>query len=174
MGSTLLSALFSSIPIFLHFFYLKPHPTNHRHYIADNVSAWFVWLAANTLMTWYLAAIVDVIPLVLPFMIYVVWGVISEGVISRIEIYNAIKGRFKPVLYAAFAWGSWVIIFAGIYGLYNHREPNNSFAGYTRRVGFFMRPYTTSTHSCFRHTRRLNLSSSSHSFFQSKKFCRIG
>lgn len=174
VGSTILSALLSTIPIFLHFFYLKAHPTNHRHYITDNVSAWFVWLAANTLMTWYLAAIVDLIPLLLPFVIYMVWGVVSESVISRIEIYNAVKSRFKPVLYAAFAWGSWVIIFGGIYGLYNHREPTNSFAGYTRRVGSFARPYSPSIHSCVRHTRRSNSFSFSRSSFPSKRFCHTG
>ncbi|GJJ08478.1 hypothetical protein Clacol_002696 [Clathrus columnatus] len=134
IGSTLLSALFSSVPIFLHFFYLKPHPTDHRHYITANVSAWFVWLAANILVSWYLAVLIDIVPLVLNFAIYVIWGVVSEGVLSKIEIYIAVKGRFKPMLYAAFAWGSWVIIFSGIYGLYNPHDPNVIQAGYTRRT----------------------------------------
>ncbi|KAF8528910.1 Mechanosensitive ion channel-domain-containing protein [Hysterangium stoloniferum] len=134
VGSTILAGVVAAVPIILHFYYLRPHRSEHRQYIADNVSAWLFWAAANILVSWYLAMIVDVIPAVSNLFIFVAWGEISETVRSRVELYNAAKDRFKPVLYGASGWVSWVIIFDGIYNLYDHHDASQSRAHYTPRT----------------------------------------
>ena len=137
VGSTILSGVITAVPIILHFYYYKPHPTERRRYITDNVSAWLYWTAANILVSWYLALIVDIIPNVFNVLILAVWGEISENIRSRVELYNAAKGKFKPLLYGASGWISWVIIFDGIFNLYEHADESQSRASYTPRVSIF-------------------------------------
>jgi hypothetical protein len=44
------------------------------------------------------------------------------------------RPSFQPVLYAASGWVSWVILFEGIYKLYNSTDEDQSRAAYTPRV----------------------------------------
>jgi len=120
--------------ILIHFFWYENNPTDHRRYVKQNVQAWLFWAAANLLISWYLALIVDLIPIIITFILAAVWGHISEYHKSRIELYNSVKNTFKPVLYAASGWASWVIIFGHIFNLYNTDDPDNSRAHYTRRL----------------------------------------
>lgn len=134
IGSTLLAAIIVTVPLVLHFYYLVPHRTEHRRYVTDNVSAWLYWAAANLLLSWYLAMVVDSIPIVCNLVVDLVWGEISESVRSRIELYNAGKNKIKPVLYGASGWVSWITIFNGIYRLYDPQNEAMSRAQYTPRV----------------------------------------
>ncbi|KAF5370064.1 hypothetical protein D9758_001387 [Tetrapyrgos nigripes] len=134
IGSTFVAAVMVTPGILIHFFWYENNPTDHRRYIKDNVQCWTFWAAANLLISWYLALIVDLVPGIVTFMVAAVWGHVSERHKSRIELYKSVKNTFKPVLYAASGWASWVIIFGHIYHLYNVDHPNDSFAHYTRRV----------------------------------------
>lgn len=78
--------------------------------------------------------IVDIIPAITRILISIAWGHVSEEVKSHIELYDSIKDTFKPVLYAASAWLSWIILFQNIFKLYNSRADETSFAPYTDRV----------------------------------------
>ncbi|KAI0791637.1 Mechanosensitive ion channel-domain-containing protein [Irpex lacteus] len=131
IGSTIISGLLVAPALLIHFFWYKPHPTEHRRYVKDNVEAWLFWAGANTSISWYLALIVDILPTVVRFLIAGFWGHVSEGLKSNIEMYNSVKNTIKPVLYAASAWASWVIIFAHIYKLHDQDDGENSRAYYT-------------------------------------------
>lgn len=69
IGSTILSGLIAAVPIIMHFYYLKPHRNPHREYVTDNVSAWLFWLAANILISWYLAMIINIIPAIVTWFV---------------------------------------------------------------------------------------------------------
>lgn len=126
--------------ILVHFFWYKPHPTDHRRYVKNNVEAWLFWAAANILVSWYLALVVDIVPIVIRFLISAFWGHVSESVKSQYELYTSVKDTLKPVLYAASCWVSWVIIFAHIYELYDIDDESQSQAQYLNRVrhGFML------------------------------------
>ncbi|KAF8592464.1 hypothetical protein K439DRAFT_1625826 [Ramaria rubella] len=134
VGSTLLAGVIVSVPLILHFYYLAPVRTEHRQTITDNVSAWLYWAAANILLSWYLAMIVDIIPVICNLLIGLAWGEINESVRSRIELYNAAKDKLKPTLYGASGWVSWLVIFDGIYNLYDRHNESRSRAQYTPRT----------------------------------------
>lgn len=134
LGSIFLAALLVVPPILLIFFWYKPHPTSHRHYVVQNVSAWLFWAAANLLVSWFLGFIVDLVPSVFTLFISISWGHVSETVKSRVEMYNSVKETLKPLLYAASGWVSWVILFEYIYDLYNPDDESASKASYTPRV----------------------------------------
>jgi hypothetical protein len=51
-----------------------------------------------------------------------------------LELYDAAKGTLKPMLYGASGWLSWVIIFHGIYGLYDVHDESQSKLQYLNRV----------------------------------------
>lgn len=121
-------------PLMVHFYWYEPYKTDHRRYVNDNVQAWFFWAAANLIISWWLALIVDLVPVIAHFIIAAAWGHVSEYVKNRIEMYNSVKDSIKPVLYAASGWVSWAIIFGSIYKLFDSGEPQNSRAGYTRRL----------------------------------------
>ncbi|PIL36859.1 transporter [Ganoderma sinense ZZ0214-1] len=133
IGSTILSGLIITPALLLHFFWYKPHPTDHRKFVKDNVEAWLFWAAANVSISWGLALIVDIIPVVIRITISIAWGHVSEVVKSRLELYNSVKGPIKPVLYAASGWVSWVILFNNIFKLYDINEAQSR-APYTARV----------------------------------------
>lgn len=118
----------------VHFLWYKPHPTEHRRYVTDNVEAWLFWSAANLTISWYLAVIIDVLPMIVRFLISAIWGHVSEGVKSRTELYNSVKDTLKPLLYAASGWVSWIIIFEQIFDLYDGSDTSKSRAQYTIRV----------------------------------------
>jgi hypothetical protein len=78
--------------------------------------------------------IVDIVPIICNAVIGLIWGEISESVRSRVELYSAAKDKIKPVLYGASGWVSWVVVFDGIYHLYNQHDTSMSHAPYTPRV----------------------------------------
>ncbi|KAI0314202.1 Mechanosensitive ion channel-domain-containing protein [Amylostereum chailletii] len=134
IGSILTAGLLSAGPILVYFFWYKPHPSQHRRYVVDNVEAWLFWAAANVVVSWALALIVDVIPIFVRGGVALVWGHVSERIKTRVELYNSVKGTLKPVLYAASAWVSWIILFEHIYKLHVHDNDVTSRAPYTDRL----------------------------------------
>ncbi|TFK43314.1 Mechanosensitive ion channel-domain-containing protein [Crucibulum laeve] len=134
LGSALLAGVFVTPAILIHFYWYKPHPTESRRYIKDNVQSWLFWAAANLVISWALAMIIDIVPVVTRLIISGVWGHVSEFVKTRMELYNSSKDTIKPAFYAGSAWLSWVIIFGSIFDLYNSGEPEKSRAPYTPRV----------------------------------------
>lgn len=120
--------------LLIHFFWFKPNPTSYRHYVDLNIEAWLFWAAANVVISWGLAMIVDIIPALTRIFISISWGHVSEEVKSHIELYDSIKDTFKPVLYAASAWLSWIILFQNVFKLYNSSAGETSPAPYTDRV----------------------------------------
>ncbi|KAL1706074.1 hypothetical protein EV121DRAFT_257807, partial [Schizophyllum commune] len=134
IGSTFLAGLLVTPALLIHFYWYKKDPSDDRRYVKDNVQAWLFWAAANILISWYLAMIVDVIPIIATFFISLVWGHVSEYIKSRIELYVSVKNTFKPLLYAASGWASWVIIFAHIFKLYDTNDEETSQAAYLDRV----------------------------------------
>ncbi|KAF8211527.1 Mechanosensitive ion channel-domain-containing protein [Mycena galopus ATCC 62051] len=132
IGSTFLAALLATPGIIIYFFWYKQSETEFRHKITLNVQAWLFWAAANLLISWYLAMIIDIVPTVFRFMVSVAWGHVSEMIKSRIEMFNSVKNTIKPVFYAASAWVSWVIIFGHIFKLYGNGSINHQ--GYTATV----------------------------------------
>ncbi len=85
-------------------------------------------------MSWYLALLVDLVPIVVRWSIVAAWGHVSEEIKTRLEFYVAIKNTIKPALYAASSWASWVIIFGHIYDLYDTSDGKASRSQYTNRV----------------------------------------
>ncbi|EKM80242.1 hypothetical protein AGABI1DRAFT_120269 [Agaricus bisporus var. burnettii JB137-S8] len=134
LGSMFMAGILVIPPLIVHFYWYEPHKSDFRHYVNDNVQAWFFWAAANLIISWWLALIIDLVPVVARFIIAAAWGHVSEYVKNRIEMYNSVKDNIKPAFYAASAWASWIIIFAGIYKLFDNDDPQNSRAGYTYRL----------------------------------------
>ena len=143
IGSTILSGLIITPALLIHFLWYKPHPTDHRKFVKDNVEAWLFWAAANVSISWGLALIVDIVPAVVRILISIVWGHVSEVIKSRLELYASVKGPIKPVLYAASGWVSWVILFSSIYKLYDMDHESDSRASYTPRVSSDTDPHRT-------------------------------
>ncbi|CAL1701610.1 unnamed protein product [Somion occarium] len=134
IGSTFLSGVIITPALLIHFFWYKPHPTDHRKYVKDNVQAWLFWAAANITISWYLALLVDLFPTFVGYFVSLAWGHVSEAIKGKLELYNSVKDNIKPLFYAASAWVSWVILFASIYNLYNTDDEDSSRASYTPRV----------------------------------------
>ncbi|RDB20512.1 Mechanosensitive ion channel protein 9 [Hypsizygus marmoreus] len=134
IGSTFLAGVLVTPGILIQIYWYKPHPTEHRRFVKDNVQSWLFWAAVNLVISWYLAMLVDVIPVLVRFFISVAWGHVSEFVKTRIEMYDSIKNNIKPLLYAASGWVSWIIIFTHIYKLYDPEHPTESRARYTYRL----------------------------------------
>lgn len=82
-----------------------------RDFIADNIQAWFIWAAFNLHIMWWLHIMVELVPPVVMGIVRLLWGGVSQRVLTMAEWFNAIKGCIKPVFYAAMSWGSWAIIF---------------------------------------------------------------
>lgn len=125
-------------PILLRFYWYKEKPTDERRYILNNIEAWLFWAAANLIVSWWLALIIDLVPVIFLTLISIGWGHISEGVKDSVELFNGIKNTIKPILYASSMWVSWVIIFQGIFKLYDGGNPQASRAAYTERVRKFL------------------------------------
>ncbi|KAF7301275.1 EF-hand domain-containing protein [Mycena indigotica] len=125
LGSTFLAGVLVAPALILHFYWYRPHKDAFRHKVTVNVEAWLFWAAANLLISWYLAFIIDVVPTFIRFLISVSWGHVSETIKSRIEMYNAVKNTFKPVFYAASCWVSWVIIFDHIFHMVGEGSANH-------------------------------------------------
>ncbi|KAF8450863.1 Mechanosensitive ion channel-domain-containing protein [Boletus edulis BED1] len=134
IGSIFLACILVAPALLVHFFWYKPHPTSYRHYVDLNIEAWLFWAAANVVISWGLAMIVDIIPATTRILISISWGHVSEKLKSHIELYDSIKDTIKPVLYAASAWLSWIILFQNIFRLYDGGANGTSYAPYTDRV----------------------------------------
>ena len=134
IGSVVLAGLIVTPALIVHFHWYNANPTPSRLFIKDNVEAWLFWAAANLIISWFLAMVIDIIPVLIRFFLSISWGHVSEHVKTRIEIYDSVKNTAKPAFYAGTAYASWVIIFAGIYKLYNSSDPKSSRAGYTLRM----------------------------------------
>ncbi|CAK5276129.1 unnamed protein product, partial [Mycena citricolor] len=118
IGSTFLAALLVAPAVLLVFFWYKRDETAYRHRVTVNVEAWLFWAAANLLVSWTLAMIIDVIPSLARFLLNAFWGHVPAYIESRIEIYNHTKNAVKPIFYAASGWVSWIIIFDHIFHMY--------------------------------------------------------
>ncbi|KAJ6543841.1 Mechanosensitive ion channel-domain-containing protein [Mycena capillaripes] len=127
IGSTFLAGVLVTPGVILYFFWYKRSRTDFRHKVTLNVQAWLFWAAANLLISWYLALIIDIIPTFIRFLISVVWGHVSERIKTRIEMYNSVKNNVKPVFYAASAWVSWIIIFDHIFQLYSDGKNHQAY-----------------------------------------------
>ncbi|KAH0587103.1 hypothetical protein H2248_005920 [Termitomyces sp. 'cryptogamus'] len=134
IGSTFFAVILVVPGVLVQIYWYKPNPTEHRLYVKDNVQSWLFWAAANLVISWYLAMIVDVVPVIAQYFLDVAWGYVSEYVKTRIEIYDSLKNDVKPLLYAASVWVSWTIIFQDIYHLYDGANPSQSRARYTERL----------------------------------------
>ncbi len=134
IGSVFLACILITPALLVHFYWYKPHPTEYRTYVKDNIEAWLFWTAANLVISWGLAMIIDLFPVVLRYFIAAIWGHVSESVKARLEIYESVKGTVKPAFYAGSAYASWTIIFQHIYKLFDAGDNTNSRAQYTNRV----------------------------------------
>ncbi|KAF9055375.1 hypothetical protein BDZ89DRAFT_937937 [Hymenopellis radicata] len=131
IGSTFLTGVLVTVGVLLHVYW---DDTSREHLVKLNVEAWLFWIAANLLISWYLALLVDLVPIVVRYLIMAAWGHVSETIKTRLELYTAVKNTFKPVLYAASCWASWAIIFGHIYNLYDTGNSNDSRSAYTKRA----------------------------------------
>ncbi|KAF7978317.1 hypothetical protein HWV62_929 [Athelia sp. TMB] len=144
LGSTLLAALLAAPAIVLTYTWYADAETPHRRWVRDNAAAWLFWAAANVLLSWHLAFLVDLAPALVRGALAAGWGHVSERVKTRLELYASVKDTAKPLLYAASAWVSWIIIFENIYGLHDAAASVKSEAAYTDRMaevvefGFFL------------------------------------
>ncbi|KZS97573.1 hypothetical protein SISNIDRAFT_405172 [Sistotremastrum niveocremeum HHB9708] len=134
IGSTLLAGLLVAAPILLKFLWLDKHDSENNHFIWEQVCAWVFWVAANLILSWYFAFLVDIFPVLAKLIVQIVWGEVSEMIKSRLEFYHSAKNSLKPMIYGATAWASWVIIFDSIYHLYDHANEDDSRARYTPRA----------------------------------------
>ncbi|KAH7916809.1 Mechanosensitive ion channel-domain-containing protein [Hygrophoropsis aurantiaca] len=134
VGSTFLAGILVVPALLVRFYWYKPHPTEYRRNVTDNIEAWLFWAAANVVISWGLAMVIDIIPVVTRIFISIAWGHVSEEVKSQIELYDSVKDTIKPVLYAGSAWLSWIILFQNIFKLYNTSPDITSPAPYTDRV----------------------------------------
>lgn len=116
------------------FLWLDKHDSENNHFIWEQVCAWVFWVAANLILSWYFAFLVDIFPVLAKLIVQIVWGEVSEMIKSRLEFYHSAKNSLKPMIYGATAWASWVIIFDSIYHLYDHANEDDSRARYTPRA----------------------------------------
>lgn len=134
IGSTVLSGLLITPALIVHFFWYKVDPTEKRWYIDKNIQAWLFWVASNITISWFLAMMIDVVPLFVQYFLIATWGHVSEAVKTRLEMYGSVKDTAKPAFYAASCLASWVIIFTHIYHLHSQDSEVESAASYTDRL----------------------------------------
>ena len=136
IGSMVLAAILVAPAIIVQFYWYDKDPTDHRKFVKDNIQAWLFWAAANIVISWYLAVIIDIVPILFRYAVSAVWGHVSESIKTKIETYISVKDTAKPAFYAASAYASWIIIFADIFDLYNVGHPTSSRAQYLHRASF--------------------------------------
>jgi hypothetical protein len=95
IGSIVTAGLLVTPPLILKYYWYQPHPTPQRLYILQNIEAWLFWAAAQVIISWVLALMVDIVPAVVTGTISIVWGHVSEYIKTRIELYTAIKNNIK-------------------------------------------------------------------------------
>jgi hypothetical protein len=140
IGSTFLAAVLITPALLVHFFWYNPHPTEHKHFVDINIEAWHFWAAANVVVSWGLAMIIDIIPATIRVAIAVSWGHVSENIRTELELYALIKDTIKPLFHAASAWLSWNILFQNIFKLHDPSNAQN-YAPYTDRVSIIPPPF---------------------------------
>ncbi|KAH8118525.1 Mechanosensitive ion channel-domain-containing protein [Phellopilus nigrolimitatus] len=137
IGTVITAGVIVAAAVLVRVFYLGRSSSNdndRRRYVTQNIEAWLYWAAAQLLISWFLALIINIIPGAVTWVVFIVWGHISESMKSRVELYNSIKGTIKPVFYAASSWLSWYILFVHIFDLYDPDNEASSRASYTPRV----------------------------------------
>lgn len=134
VGSSFLATLLIIPPLVVHFYWYKPHPTERRRFVDKTIQAWMFWGASNIVISWLLAMLIDIAPIVIRYFLIATWGDVSEYVKSNLEIYHSVKDTAKPAFYAASALASWDIIFSHIYGMHSVNETVPSAVPYTDRV----------------------------------------
>ncbi|EJD01268.1 uncharacterized protein FOMMEDRAFT_110956 [Fomitiporia mediterranea MF3/22] len=137
LGSFITASVIVGVALAVHFLYFeRSNDSNrdHRRFVTQNVEAWLFWAASNLLVSWFLAFLINIIPGVVTWAIFIVWGHISESMKSRVELYISVKDTIKPAFYGASGWLSWVILFQHIYHLYDADNESESRASYTPRV----------------------------------------
>ncbi|KAL5527555.1 hypothetical protein ACEPAG_6356 [Sanghuangporus baumii] len=137
VGSFITAGVIVAVAIAVRFLYYEQRNDDnrdHRRYITQNVEAWLYWAASNLLVSWFLAFLINILPGVVTWAIFIVWGHISESMKSRVELYRALHDTIKPAFYGGAAWVSWVILFQGIYHLYDGNNEDASRASYTPRL----------------------------------------
>lgn len=140
---TFLGNLFISIvliiPVLALRFLWRPARDDHspgasrKRYLSDNVEAWLIWASVNLHISWWLNALVRIIPTLVSGVIRIVWGSVNQQVKTVLEAYNTVKTAISPIFYAAAAWIIWDIIFIFIYSLYTYADPSQDRASYTYR-----------------------------------------
>jgi len=81
--------------------------------------------------------LIDIAPIFVRLIVAALLGHVSERTKSRLEVYDSVKDTAKPAFYAGGAYASWVVVFGGVFGLYDGSEEGRSRAGYTVRVSRF-------------------------------------
>lgn len=146
LGNLIISIILIGPVLGLHFGY-RPKSSDHspvaehRRYISDNVEAWFIWCSFNLHISWWLHAMVGILPRLVIEGIRLVWGSVNQRIKSLGEAYNTLKPAVTPILYAAAAWASWEVLFDPCYSLYSHGDPHGSRASYTYRIYQLMEFY---------------------------------
>ncbi|CEH18891.1 Predicted mechanosensitive ion channel [Ceraceosorus bombacis] len=96
---------------------------DRNDYIADCVQTFTLWAAVGLHLSWWLHALVEIVPAVALGLIRAVWGNISQRVLSAAEFYNVIKQYIKFVFYAALSWGALALLSSDIYDIYSQINP---------------------------------------------------
>ncbi|OAV99069.1 hypothetical protein PTTG_02396 [Puccinia triticina 1-1 BBBD Race 1] len=147
IGNILLSLLCIIPPLVLRFtgYYQSgdsPEAHNTR-FIYDNVAAWLFWAAYNILASWVLSFLTELIPRphssccvhqAIVLLVGVVWGDVNETIKGRVETFHTAKPWIKVIFYSAMCWGSWEVIFNGIYHLYALTDTGHYRAPYTETI----------------------------------------
>lgn len=148
IGNIFLSLVFIIPPIILrygghHQSGISPSASNSK-YVYDNVAAWFIWASYNILSSWVLHFLIELVPRAVVLLVGIVWGDVNEAIKGRVETFHAAKPWIKVIFYSAMCWGSWEVIFRGIYNLYSLTEDGHYRAPYTETIhiivelGFFL------------------------------------
>ncbi|MBW0542438.1 hypothetical protein O181_082153 [Austropuccinia psidii MF-1] len=143
IGNIFLSIILLIPPFILRFrgFYQfgdSPHQI-HTRYIYDNVAAWMFWASYNLLASWVLHLLIELVPRLLVFLVDVIWGEVSEVIKTYVENFRMFKPWIKYMFYSAMLWGSWEIIFSGLYQLHSHDDSGQYRAPYTDVVSLVIR-----------------------------------
>ncbi|KAA1126599.1 hypothetical protein PGTUg99_029464 [Puccinia graminis f. sp. tritici] len=138
IGNIILSLMFIIPPLVLRYtgYYQSgdtPSAATTR-YIYDNVAAWLFWGSYNILASWVLNFMTELIPRVIVLLVGIVWGDVNETIKGRVETFHTAKPWIKVIFYSAMCWGSWEVIFNGIYHLYALTENGQYRAPYTETI----------------------------------------
>lgn len=106
----------------------------HSRYIYDNVAAWMFWASFNIVTSWLLHFLIELVPRLVVLLVGVVWGDVNETIKGRVETFQTAKPWVKVIFYSAMSWGSWEVMFRGIFGLYSTMENGQYRAPYTETI----------------------------------------